>query len=261
MRCYIPKDYKLPPGRSLGLKVVYEDGRPEFELAPEGFLWNLTPGGETEAPDWNSTPECGGGLHIWSSAQGDLSLSRIWGKLDAVWVVVEYNTADAVCLEGCVKVPRCKTVAFGQPHTKYRLCQFVAEQMGVQSHLFMLAEGAGRVEVGDGGYAVSTDGVAVAGWGGLASGLRAYAGPEGTAYGKVEAVAGDWGTASVGDGGEARVGFGGRAKAGEGGSLAFLRRFPESLLTETLTFKVGGDSNVLPDVYYHLDPDGSLVKG
>lgn len=91
------KGYELT-STSLGLKVVLPGGVPEYYNAPEGFRWNLNPGGWTEASDWNPKPYFGGGLHLWAWAHGCLNLSTIWLLPDSIWLAVEYETASAVGL-------------------------------------------------------------------------------------------------------------------------------------------------------------------
>ena len=67
-----------------------------------GFVWPTE--GPVEAPDWDPTPECGGGLHglLWGEGDGWL---LNWSE-DANWLVVEVDVADVVALDGKVKVPR-----------------------------------------------------------------------------------------------------------------------------------------------------------
>ena len=59
--------------------------------------------GKVSAPDWNPSPECGGGLHGWESGEGDPSVATI--HPDGVWLVlkVEDSPENLVRLNGKVK--------------------------------------------------------------------------------------------------------------------------------------------------------------
>ncbi len=59
--------------------------------------------GKVSAPDWNPSPECGGGLHGWESGEGDPSVAII--HPDGVWLVlkVEDSPENLVRLDGKVK--------------------------------------------------------------------------------------------------------------------------------------------------------------
>lgn len=242
------RDYKLPPGKSLGMKVVYKDGKPEYECAAISFRWETSLKGYlTYADDWNPDPKVGGGLHVWEWGQGDLGTSKIWHRPDVLWLAVEYDTAEAVNIEDrCVKVPKCKTVAVSLNHRE-KILQFIQAhtpeakqgpllfeieeveegEAGVVGGGVAIVRGKGRATAGYGGVAIvrgggkSIDeikysGVAIAGhWGVALAGAYGYACVEG---GGGEAVAGDWGTAIVGDGGKAKAGWCGIAIAGERGS-------------------------------------------
>lgn len=90
------ENYKLLPGRSLGLKVVYSDGRPEYDPAPKDFRWNLELGGITKAPDWIEEAVAENGLHVWHWAQGNPHLSSLWRK-NPIWLAVEYYQYEQGC--------------------------------------------------------------------------------------------------------------------------------------------------------------------
>lgn len=219
--------YVIPEGKHLGLKVVFPGGKPEYLLAPEEFKgWNLVPGGETEAFDWYPSLVCGGGLHLWAWAQGDLSVSAIWGRSDVLWLAVEYEASSAVDLGGKVKVPKCKTLAVSSDRKE--IVSFIKLHTPPEKQgLFFFEERIveeGDVEVGDGGTAISLSGVAKAraGFAGraeVASG-SAHAGNRGTAIvqGNGIAIARDKGYAKAGDNGIAIVGAAGLAEVGDGGS-------------------------------------------
>lgn len=255
------KDYVLPPGSALALKVVYSDGQFEYSDAPFEFLWSLTLGGETVAPDWDPKPECGGGLHVWGWSRGDLRLSQIWSFSDVVWLAVEYESYKAVDLGGCVKAPSCRTVAVS-PNRK-EIASFIRQYApgNVGGFLFDVVESSGEVIVGDGGVVrvgdkgravagywgcavAGKDGIAVAGIGGTAK-----AGHRGTAevgdYGIAEA--GDWGTATAGIAGDVRVGVGGKAKVGKCGRIHL------STESATVTLRPYYD-DIQPDVFYTIEP-------
>ena len=81
-----------------------------------GFQWNLTIGGVTEAPDWQPTEECGNGLHgfLWGEGYGSLA-----GWRYALWLVCEIG--DYIDLDGKVKFRRATTLFVGslQEAAKY----------------------------------------------------------------------------------------------------------------------------------------------
>ena len=85
-----------------GLRKISKDGKNDFN----DFVWPLEVGAEVEAPDWNSKPECGGGLYCLPNASGDWGL--LWGEL---WAVLEFDERDMVLIEDdkC-KVKKCKIV-------------------------------------------------------------------------------------------------------------------------------------------------------
>jgi hypothetical protein len=67
-----------------------------------GFIWPKE--GNVEAPDWNPTAECGGGLHGLIDGFGNYSL--LSSAHDAVWQIVEVERAECIDIEGKVKFPR-----------------------------------------------------------------------------------------------------------------------------------------------------------
>src|SRR3990167_9964192 len=67
----------------------------------EGFVWPLTRGALATAPDWDPTPECGGGLHGLRGGEGDWCQFSI--APDAVWIVAVID-ADAVDIGDKIKV-------------------------------------------------------------------------------------------------------------------------------------------------------------
>ena len=67
-----------------------------------GFRWPES--GPVEAPDWDASPQCGGGLHGFLNGEGDGSLAS-WAA-DAKWLVVRVAEDLIVQLDGKVKFPR-----------------------------------------------------------------------------------------------------------------------------------------------------------
>ena len=78
-----------------------------------GFQWPTEPDRGVEAPDWDSTPECGGGLHgaLWGEGDGT-HLARS-GNWDGLWSVVAVRASTLVDLGGKVKAPRAWVVHVG----------------------------------------------------------------------------------------------------------------------------------------------------
>jgi hypothetical protein len=171
-----------------------------------GFQWPAA--GSVEAPDWNPSPVCGGGLHGLLWGEGDGALLN-W-RPDAVWLVVEVEVADIVALGTKVKFPRGTVV-------------YAGGRAGAIDYLTARAPRGVAIV----GAAVTTGdhGTATAGYRGTAT-----AGGYGTATAgyRGTATVGDCGTAIVGDGGTATAGYhghataevGGHATAGEGGTAA-----------------------------------------
>ncbi len=85
-----------------GLRKIAKDGKNSYN----DFVWPLEVGADVEAPDWNSEPNCGGGLHCLPNARGD------WYLLSGeYWAVLKFNKKDMVQIdsEKC-KVRKCKIV-------------------------------------------------------------------------------------------------------------------------------------------------------
>ena len=135
-----------------------------------GFRWPES--GPVEAPDWDSSPRCGGGLHGFLHGEGDGALAS-WDA-DAKWLVVSVAEDLIVQLDGKVKFPR-------------GIVEFAGDRLAATTYI------SKRV-----GPRAVVGGTATAGYGGTAT-----AGDWGTA------TAGDRGTATAGDGGTATAGYGG----------------------------------------------------
>lgn len=275
------ENYKLPPGCSLGLCA-------DCLSDPNSPKWNLDLGG------WSASLE---GLPVWTWAQGKLRTSNTWSRVPVVWLVVEYETAEAVRLEGYATVPKCKTIAVGADRKE--VVSFIQAHTPEEDRGLVLFETKktkeGAVLVGDGGYAEAGDGylakagdfgIAVAGKGGTATSGEwgsARAGGKGVAVAgdgghawveyKGIAIAGDRGTAIAGDGGIASVGDDGYAYAGDGGT-AVTGDGGTARVEAKGTAKAGkggylcfgikrfpvGESGIKPNVYYKLDASGTLKR-
>lgn len=262
-----PYNYVLPPGKSLGLKVVHSDGRPEFKNA-DGFLWDLTPGGETVAQNWSPDPLDGGGLHLWAWAQGEIWYSSIWRSDDVLWLVVEYETAEAVEMRGMVKVPKCLTVAISADRAE--VAEFIRHytpEVEKKELSFFESRTVGdltTVAVGVGGWVVAGDyceiragDASIVCAGAYCSITAGNAYPLGDIMTKVTAgkgsrvYAADEGNVEVGDDGIAQVGNCGLAKAGDRGraiagtdGLAIVGRDGEALVGEGGIGRAGENSKI-----------------
>jgi len=184
------------------------------------FRWPES--GPVEAPDWDPTPTCGGGLHGLAWGVGDGSLLD-WSA-EARWLLVEVAAADVVELDGNIKFPRGVVVACGARDV------VLAELEQRAPHTLSLpVVGATRTAAGDEGTATAGN------WG------TATAGDGGTA------TAGNWGTATAGDEGT--------ATAGNWGTIVIAWRD-----TRRRRLAVGyvGEDGILPDTLYRVK-DGRLV--
>lgn len=237
------KDYILPEGCALGLMVVASDGKSEDPYLSVPFQWNFIPGGETVAVHWNPDESTGRGIRLWEWAHGRLYVSDIWDKPNVVWLVAEFNTADAVYQHEGVLVPKCTTIAVGvdradmvaylqkyAPEDKRKSMFFASKVLGDSALCRILNEGstivAGHsslIEVGEGGRATAeSHSTVIVGNGGKGSAgdySHVRAGDKGFAEAGdcSTAIAGMSGYAIVGDFGEARVTGNGTAYAGSWG--------------------------------------------
>ena len=215
------------------LKTVQADGS-----AYGNFQWPLEVGAEVVAPDWDPTPDCGGGLHGLLNGVGDGGLLN-WDN-DAVWIVAKVpKKAQLIDLGDKVKVSRCKVV-------------FVGNQLSATS--FLQENGCdgpivgATVAVGDYGTATAGySGTATAGYRGTATARyrgTATAGDRGTA------TAGDCGTATAGDYGTATAGYKGTATAGDSGTIQI--RWHDGDRYRTAVGYVG-ENGILPNVAYRVE--------
>ena len=195
------------------LKTVNADGS-----AYGNFQWPLEVGAEVVAPDWDPTPQCGGGLHGLLNGVGNGGLLD-WGD-GAVWVVAKVpKKAQLIDLGDKVKVSRCKVVFVGNQLSAISFLQ----ENGCDGPIVgatVVAGNNGIATAGDRGTATAGyDGTATAGDYGIATAGNygiATAGYYGTATAGDcgTATAGDYGTAIAGDRGTATAGYCGTATAG-----------------------------------------------
>ena len=108
-----------------GLRKISRNGKNRFN----DFVWPLKVGAEVEAPDWNSKPECGGGLHCLPHARGD------WGYLlGEYWSVLEFNEKDMVQIDsGKCKVKKCKIVFLSENPSDEMLKFFDHEKFNTET--------------------------------------------------------------------------------------------------------------------------------
>jgi hypothetical protein len=256
------------------LKTVKADGS-----AYGDFVWPLETGATVAAPDWDSTPVCGGGLHGLLNGIGNGGLLD-WSN-DAVWIVAKVpKKAQMVDLGNKVKVDRCKIVHVGNQKTAMNFlvdngCSgaIVGLTTSVGNHGTATAGDWGTATAGDWGTATAGDwGTATAGdWGTATAGYRgtatagyrgtATAGHRGTATAgdRGTATAGNHGTATAGDWGTATAGYGGTATAGDRGAIILTWWDDENNRRRTTIGYVGEDG-IEANVAYRLNENGKLVK-
>ena len=232
------------------LKTVKADGS-----AYGGFVWPLETGAIVVAPDWDSTPVCGGGLHGLLNGCGDGALLN-WGD-GAVWIVAKVpEKAQMVDLGDKVKVDRCKIVHVGNRETA---TTFLVDH-GCSGPIVGVTATAG-----DGGTAIAGyGGTAIAGkWGTATAGYRgtATAGDDGTATAGDDgtATAGDDGTATAGHRGTATAGYWGTATAGYRGTI-ILTWWDDENGRKRTTIGYVGEDGIEANVAYRLNENGKLVK-
>ncbi len=167
-----------------------------------GFVWPRSPGSIVEAPDWDPTPRCGGGLHGLLNGVGDGTLLHFSPPEGAVWLIVEVLDPDPpVDLDGKVKFRTGKIVLTGDQETvtnrMVTLCPDFAN--GIVGRTVILPEDS----LPQGGARAVVCGF---------RGTVKIPGPYGTA------IVGDYGAAEVGDYGTAKAGQFGNTRAGNKGT-------------------------------------------
>ena len=229
------------------LKTVQADGS-----AYGNFQWPLEVGAEVVAPDWDPTPDCGGGLHGLLNGVGNGGLLD-WGD-GAVWVVAKVpKKAQLIDLGDKVKVSRCKVVFVGN---QLSATSFLQEN-GCDGPIVgatVVAGNNGIATAGDRGTATAGDcGTATAGDYGTA-----IAGDRGTATAGYcgTATAGYYGTATAGYRGTATAGDCGTATAGYRGTIQI--RWWDGNRSRTAVGYVG-ENGILPNVAYRVE-NGVFVE-
>ena len=91
-----------------------------------GFQWPTE--GSVEAPDWDPTPKCGGGLHGLLNGRGDPDLLD-WTE-ETKWLLVEVDEGSLVDLKGKIKFPKGDVVFFGD---REAAIQTLAEKTGLKT--------------------------------------------------------------------------------------------------------------------------------
>jgi len=84
-------------GEVLVLRFSNRDG-----TAHHGFQHPMTVGESVTAPDWNSTPECGGGIHGWPWGHA-IGSGKEPDYRDGLWQVYGVRPADITPLDGKIK--------------------------------------------------------------------------------------------------------------------------------------------------------------
>lgn len=90
-----PEAALAPSGQPWGWGVRTVDAH---RRAHKGFQWPSAPGSIVVAPDWDSEPRCGGGLHFNPYGMGDWAL--VSRDRAAIWQLVKYDPAVCVAFDG-----------------------------------------------------------------------------------------------------------------------------------------------------------------
>jgi len=134
-----------------------------------GFQWPRS--GPVVAPDWNSRPECGNGLHGFLRGEGVGGLAD-WSS-DAVWIVAEVETF--VDLGGKVKFPSAEVIFAGSRleatalvKARYPDAAVIGAHVTVEDRRVAVVGDRGTATAGDYGAATAGNrGVAAAGDNGM----------------------------------------------------------------------------------------------
>ena len=220
------------------------------------------------APDYDPRPECWSGLRgfLWGEGDGDLATF----DRDAVWQVLEVDSAEVVDLGGSVKFPRGSVLFAGQFDGAVRFLQdrapgrhVICSAAMAGHHGTAVAGDRGAARAGTYGNAIAgIQGVAMAGYMGTAT-----AGDHGTA------ISGDHGTATAGRQGVATSGYHGKSVSGNHGTsatgkwgVAMAGQFGTLMIKrgdgvrERTEIAYVGENGIKPNTPYWLDEDGKFVE-
>ena len=213
------------------------------------FQWAAV-GGETIAPDWNNSPECGNGLHGWLWGCGDWSLKD--GSKNPKWLILEVDADEIINLAGKVKFPKAKTllvvdkwadaISFIQGHPLFEL-KLESSASGDSGH----ASASGSY-----GHASAS------GYSGHASASGSCGHASASGYSGHASASGSRGHASAsGSYGHASAGFNGQSKAAIGGVISIL--YFDSNNRARLAVGYPGEDGIEADTWYQV-VDGKLTK-
>jgi len=159
-----------------------------------GFAWPRE--GWVEAPDWDPSPECGGGLHFLRNGEGDADL--LSHDADAVWQVIMSYESETVDIDNTKsKAKRCNVLLSGPWHEATAKLRSL---VGSDKRIPYVCETAGDRSVQTAGdRSVQTAGdrsVQTAGhWSSQTAGRRSAQ----TAGRRSVQTAGDWSSQTAGD--------------------------------------------------------------
>lgn len=215
-----------------------------------GFKWPES--GFVQAPDWDSRPIPGKGLHGLLWGEGDGSLLN-W-DYDAKWLVVEVDGNSIVDLGGKVKFPRGDVVFCG---SRKEATDFVLARSPSRlvAGAIVSVGNHDTAKSGDGGTSISGDyGTSVSGDYG-----KSISGDCGTSISgeSGKSIVGSYGFASAGRRGTATAGEFGIAEAGLGGTIAIHWWDAKSNRRRIATGYVG-EHGIEPNKPYVVK-DGKLV--
>jgi hypothetical protein len=220
--------YVLPVGKSLGLRTCNSDMSSASEHA-NGFKWPKS--GLVECPDWKQTKECGHGLHLLPSGEGKGELLDFSSA--AKWLVVEYTSADAIDLNGKIKIPR-------------GLVVFCGDRKGATDFIALYCKSARSIV---GGTSTSGDeGTSTSGYRGTST-----SGYRGTS------TSGDEGTSTSGDEGTSTSGDEGTSKSGDVG-IVVCRWWDGGKGRYRLSVGYVGEDGIKANAFYRADETGKLVE-
>ena len=111
-----------------------------------GFQWPRK--GWVEAPDWDSSPVCGGGLHFLRNGEGDVGL--LSGSDDAAWLVTRSRVNETVDVDDGKSKAKCCEVRFAGDKAKSLV--LLRELVGPDKRIPFVCEVAGNRSTQTAGY-------------------------------------------------------------------------------------------------------------